>query len=93
MTKKCIEENNLKRTISVENSAINAVFKAIPIQVIAKYESLGIDISDLQVLGRNALLHFVRNPPTDEQVILLSNSSAGSKNLEKMIQLGVKNAQ
>ena len=80
---------NLK-TINVDDSAVCAVIEAIPKQVIVKYESLGITISDLQVLGRNALLHFVRNPPTDEQVILLSNASAGSKNLEKMIQLEVK---
>ena len=86
----CLEQwrrTNLK-TISIEDSTVDTVIGSIPKQVIKKYESLGIDISDLQTLSRNALAYFVRYPPTEEQIISISHASGGSKSLSAVV--GVK---
>lgn len=82
---KCIEERNLK-TFSIEESTLDSVIETIPKLVTSKYKLLGIDISDLQVLGRNALAYFAKYPPTEEQIILISNVSSGNKTLQKIVE-------
>lgn len=80
-----MRRKNLK-TFSIEESTLESVIETIPKSVTSKYKLLGIDVSDLQVLGRNALAYFVKYPPTEEQIILISNVSSGNKTLQKIVE-------
>ncbi len=74
------------KTFSIENFALESVIESIPEPVISKYRSLGIDISDISVLCRNALAYFVKYPPVEKQIISISNVSAGNKTLQKIVE-------
>jgi hypothetical protein len=78
-------ENKLN-TFSIEESTLRSVLDAIPEIVVSKYMLLGIDIANIQTLSRNALAYFVKFPPTEKQITLISNVSSGNKTLQKIVE-------
>ena len=76
-----MERSTLNKTFNIDDEVVSATVDSTPTNIINTYKELDVDVTDLKDLCRNALIHWVSVPPTEEQAKDYATHSLDNKSM------------